>query len=151
MVISTSGKKLIFFFLNMIASANMNLPNEITQRIIQFTAFDLQLQINHESRNVALSVINSARVKIRRVVMNYLLDWQIASTYDAMQIPKVHYKRFYPMSSRKEFIESAFDHFAMRPEYEEISDICSKGTQTEIFNQLIDYLTEDEIFTIGWQ
>jgi hypothetical protein len=111
----------------------------------------MQLQISRGTRASALAVINSARIKIRRAVVNYLLDWQIAATHDAMQIPKVHYKRFYPMSSRKEFIESTFDHFAMRPEYEEIADICSEGSQNEIFNKLIDYLEDEEIFEIGWQ
>jgi hypothetical protein len=135
----------------------MSLPNDIIQSIIQFAPFSTQLQINHESRSNAISVIAPFRIKIRRAITNYLLDkkkffWEIEEPN------KAQIKRFYPMIYRDYFINYAVEilensevyNFEEGPvTYNAILNIREKPT-IDGFNFIVDLLNEEELFSIGW-
>lgn len=133
------------------------LPSEIIRNVIQFTPLSVQLQINRESAIAALAIINPAKVKIQRVITNYLLEK--SKFFRETEVPsKLQIKRFYPMIYRKDFIQSAvallensevYNFENGIATYDAILNIKDKPT-VEGFNFIVDILNERELFEIGW-
>lgn len=119
----------------------MAIPEFALDLILEYLRPLESLGIDERTDNIILRKIANAKATIRRAVYNWKMDHKIAMNVNYFQIPKIVFKRFYPLNMRKVFIECALDLLA--------EDFERSVTKFE-FNDIIDILTEEELDTIGW-
>lgn len=107
-----------------------------------------KLFINSKYRTQA---INQSKEKIRKITYKWLLDYNEQIDNNYYYVPKIIYKRFYPLKYRISFIEKVLDMFAGSIKYNFVCDILNEySSLVEQFNHIIDILSDDELFCIGW-
>ena len=135
-----------------------NIPTEITNKIIlnYITIYEnkhINKYIDHH-RNLK---IYNAMVLIRRSFYNYYIDYNNAMADNEYNIPKQHYKRFFPLNLRYKYILEIieYDGHINIERYNKIMELyilykSKKKSLVTTFNQIIDILSYDELLFLGW-
>jgi hypothetical protein len=135
-----------------------NIPTEITNNIIlnYLTIYDNKYINKYIEHHRNLKIYN-AMVLIRRSFYNYYIDYQNAITNNEYYIPKIHYKRFFPMYLRYKYILEIieYDGHINIERYHQIMELyilykSKKKSLITTFNQIIDILSYDELLFLGW-
>jgi hypothetical protein len=116
--------------------------------IISYLRPSEQMHISVKYRELA---INSSKEKIRKAVSGWTMYYDSVMSVDFYHVPKIVYKKCYPLKYRQAFIEQTMDMLApVDIRYLEICGYDKKYGLVETFNKTIDLLSEDELFSIGW-
>lgn len=107
-----------------------------------------QMRISVKYKEIA---INLSKEKIRKAVSRWIVYYDSVMAVDFYYVPKIVYKKCYPLRYRQAFIEQAMDMLAsVDSRYSEICGYDQQCGLVETFNKTIDLLSEDELFSIGW-
>jgi hypothetical protein len=133
------------------------LPNEIINNIlIEYTSIFSNKGINKYIENQRNKKIKKSLNIINKIISRYMITRRYAIDYyeDSYYIPKIYWKKYYPLSERKYFLYLVMKQNLNR--YDEINNIYNdflKNTSKNItitFNKIIDLLNNEELFSIGW-
>ncbi len=128
-----------------------SLPITSIDNIVSYLKPKEQMVISDKYKFIA---IMKSKVKIRKVVAQWVIGYSISMNIDYYEIPKIVYKKYYPMKYRQSFIETALDLLVSQDKerYNLIADYMSDEnlSQVQSFNNSVDLLTERELFFIGW-
>lgn len=121
---------------------------ENVDNIISYLKPRDKLLINSKYRKEA---ITQSKEKIRKIITKWLLSYSEEMDNNYYNVPKIVYKKYYPLKYREAFIEKVLDITAGNMKYNIVCDILNEYTSlVDKFNHIIDILSEDEMFSIGW-
>lgn len=126
-----------------------HIPMPIVDSIILYMKPNEYKLINSKYKAIAIS---KSKDIIRKYVGNWCYLYSEKMNETLYHVPKIYYKLFYPIKYRSGFIDEVFDLLADDVErYMIVSDILenSKGLVKD-FNKIIDILSNDELFVLGW-
>lgn len=117
----------------------------------------------HDNKNISRSIeckrqkiIKLSITKINKVLFKYIIIRRFdIEYYDDYAIPKYYWKYYYPLCERKFFIKLVMKQINLNRS-NEINIIYNyylknpKNNLTITFNKIIDLLTDNELFIIGW-
>ena len=133
----------------------MNLPEEIYNNIIinYSNIYDNYL-INKHIENQRKNTINNAIKTINKYIYKYILELRIAMDINYYQIPKIIWKKFYPLNRRKYVLSIMIKHiFKRATEYQKClyyKILCNPKCLVENFNKFIDSIELNDLFQIEW-
>ena len=134
----------------------MNIPIDIYNDIISnyLTIYDNK-NINKYIENIRQKKIKTSIRKIKKLVCKHLLQRRIDSDINEYYISKIFYKKYYPLNERKFYISLIMQKTNLERHVELMNIIKKynddpKNKLSVAFNQIIDLLTDDELFDIGW-
>ncbi len=126
-----------------------SIPLPVVDNIILFMRPSEYKNINSRYNQIA---IEWATKIIRKHVGNWCRLYSEKMNNTLFETPKIYYKMFYPMKYRSGFIDEVFDLLVEDMErYIYVSKVLnnSSGLVSD-FNKIIDVLTPEELFHIGW-
>jgi len=128
-----------------------DLPITSVDNIVSYLKPTEQMKISDKYKFIA---IMKSKEKIKRVIKKWAIGYSIYMDNDYYEIPKIIYKKYYPIKYRQSFIETALDLliFQDNNRYMLISEymLDTNLSLVESFNKSIDLLSERELFFIGW-
>ena len=105
------------------------------------------------SKKYRKEVIYQSKEKIANCVCKWLDSYKNYMDFNYYNIPRIVYKKHYPMIYRNAFIESALDETTDTEKYEQIMNIINSdniSSKSIKFNKIIDILSDEDLFSIGW-
>ena len=97
--------------------------------------------------NKAINIIN-------KLIYKHISDFRISVNLNHYYIPKIYYKKFYPLKYRKDLMLTALEmKFNENYQYQKelYDDILKNPNHLVInFNKLIDSMSYDDLMLIGW-
>ena len=128
-----------------------SLPITSIDNIVSYLKPKEQMIISDKYKFIA---IMKSKEKIRKVFKKWATGYSISMNIDYYEIPKIIYKKYYPMKYRQSFVETALDLLVSNDKhrYNLIASYMSDKnlSQVESFNKSVDLLSESELFHIGW-
>ena len=128
-----------------------DLPITSVDNIVSYLKPTEQMKISDKYKFIA---IMKSKEKIKRVIKKWAIGYSIYMDNDYYEIPKIIYKKYYPIKYRQSFIETALDLLISQDNnrYMLISEymLDTNLSLVESFNKSIDLLSERELFFIGW-
>lgn len=116
--------------------------------IVSFLQPSEQMYISSKYKQIA---IKSSKEKIRKAVKKWINYYRGIMDVDYYHIPKLAYKRCYPLKYRQSFLEEVMDMLAPCDErYLEVCEYVWEESLVDSFNKTVDLLSEDELFVLGW-
>ena len=138
--------------------------NMINMQIPEIIYMDILTNYNniHDNYLISKSIENKRNIKINRAISiinryiyKYISDFRIAMDINHYCIPKIYYKRFYPLKERRQLILLALEvthnenYEYQKKLYEEI--LIKPNHLVINFNKVIDSLSHDDLMLIGWE
>lgn len=121
---------------------------DIVDNVFSYLKPKDKLLINSKYREQA---INQSKEKIRKITTKWLLSYSEEMDNNYYHVPKIVYKKYYPLRYRQSFIEKVLDMTACNIKYGIVCDIIEEyDSLVDQFNNIIDILSDDEMFCIGW-
>jgi hypothetical protein len=98
-------------------------------------------------KNKAINIIN-------KLIYKHISEFRISMNLNYYHTPKIYYKKFYPLSHRKDLMLTALGmSFNGNYEYKKelYDDILKNPNHLVInFNKFIDSMSYDDLMLIGW-
>lgn len=126
-----------------------SIPITCVDNIISFLRPTEKMNINSKYRK---SVIANSKKIIKRNVIKWCEEYNERMNESMYFIPKKVYKKFYPLKFRISFMEEVFDLLVEDcKRYNIVSNLMTiNNNLVDNFNSVIDILTEEELFILGW-
>lgn len=124
------------------------ITTDSVDQIISYLKPRERMIINSKYRE---ETIKESKEKIRRITTKWLLSYSKEMDNNYYHVPIIVYKKFYPLKYRGAFIEKVLDNLAGNMKYGIVCDIIEEyDSLVDQFNHIVEILSDDELFCIGW-
>jgi len=134
----------------------MSMPPEIYNMVLNdyLTIYDNK-NINKHIESIRQKKIKSSIYKINKLLYKYIINQRHDMDIEEYYIPKLLYKKYYPLSLRKSFILLVIkkNNLIRYNEIINVFNIYNNNPKNKLvitFNKIIDLLSNNELFDIGW-
>lgn len=133
----------------------MSVPEDIyTIILVKYTNVQYNYAICKKIEIARSYTLNKSINLINKCIYKHIANFRIEMDYNYFYMPKVLYKRFYPLKDRISIILSILklkDHESYDYQKELYEEILTKPNHLVLnFNKIIDTLNENDLYRIGW-